>query len=243
MNAKVLALYPALMLLATPATAGVTFTYTGYVVAGYDETGIFGTPNTSLTGDAFTLTFSASGSQILTISGFTYEAVGPLSAAITITGNTYIIPQTDSDDTFIYNIIPGVLALFAVGVNNSSLIDVVDFEAEGSVAPDTLTQSFNYSFGPPSLPLVLGYAGSGGIFMDCTSGCATPNPSPGTYSNYAYLQSDYFGFIGPLAPLGYVPVPEPATWAMMLLGFAGLAYVGYRRSTPSPFASRRMTSL
>ena len=87
MNAKVLALYPALMLLATPATAGVTFTYTGYVVAGYDETGIFGTPNTSLTGDAFTLTFSASGSQILTISGFTYEAVGPLSAAITITGN------------------------------------------------------------------------------------------------------------------------------------------------------------
>jgi hypothetical protein len=38
MNAKVLALYPALMLLATPATAGVTFTYTGYVVAGYDET-------------------------------------------------------------------------------------------------------------------------------------------------------------------------------------------------------------
>jgi hypothetical protein len=25
-------------------------------------------------------------------------------------------------------------------------------------------------------------------------------------------------------------VPEPSTWAMMLLGFAGLALVGYRRS-------------
>ena len=24
-------------------------------------------------------------------------------------------------------------------------------------------------------------------------------------------------------------VPEPSTWAMMLLGFAGLGYVGYRR--------------
>jgi hypothetical protein len=26
------------------------------------------------------------------------------------------------------------------------------------------------------------------------------------------------------------PVPEPSTWAMMLIGFAGLAYAGYRRS-------------
>ncbi len=24
-------------------------------------------------------------------------------------------------------------------------------------------------------------------------------------------------------------VPEPSTWAMMLLGFAGLGFVGYRR--------------
>jgi unsaturated chondroitin disaccharide hydrolase len=27
----------------------------------------------------------------------------------------------------------------------------------------------------------------------------------------------------------YSPVPEPSTWAMMLLGFAGLGYAGYRR--------------
>jgi PEP-CTERM motif len=25
------------------------------------------------------------------------------------------------------------------------------------------------------------------------------------------------------------PIPEPATWAMMLAGFAGLGYAGYRR--------------
>jgi hypothetical protein len=25
-------------------------------------------------------------------------------------------------------------------------------------------------------------------------------------------------------------VPEPSTWAMMLLGFAGLAYAGYRKT-------------
>jgi hypothetical protein len=26
----------------------------------------------------------------------------------------------------------------------------------------------------------------------------------------------------------YSPVPEPSTWAMMLLGFAGMGFVGYR---------------
>jgi hypothetical protein len=25
-------------------------------------------------------------------------------------------------------------------------------------------------------------------------------------------------------------IPEPSTWAMMLLGFAGLGYVGFRRT-------------
>jgi probable HAF family extracellular repeat protein len=27
-----------------------------------------------------------------------------------------------------------------------------------------------------------------------------------------------------------LPTPEPSTWAMMLLGFSGLAFAGYRRS-------------
>jgi hypothetical protein len=27
------------------------------------------------------------------------------------------------------------------------------------------------------------------------------------------------------------PVPEPSTWAMMMLGFAGLAFISYRRKT------------
>jgi probable HAF family extracellular repeat protein len=30
------------------------------------------------------------------------------------------------------------------------------------------------------------------------------------------------------------PVPEPSTWAMMLLGFAGLALAGYRRAKRGP---------
>jgi PEP-CTERM motif len=32
------------------------------------------------------------------------------------------------------------------------------------------------------------------------------------------------------APLGSTPIPEPSTWAMMLLGFAGLGFLGYRKT-------------
>jgi hypothetical protein len=36
--------------------------------------------------------------------------------------------------------------------------------------------------------------------------------------------SAFFGF----RPIAIVPVPEPSTWAMMLLGFAGLGFAAYR---------------
>jgi hypothetical protein len=31
-------------------------------------------------------------------------------------------------------------------------------------------------------------------------------------------------------PVGVLTVPEPSTWAIMLLGFAGLGFVGYRQT-------------
>lgn len=33
-------------------------------------------------------------------------------------------------------------------------------------------------------------------------------------------------------------VPEPSTWAMMLLSFAGLSYAGYWRARDRPFGER-----
>jgi hypothetical protein len=33
---------------------------------------------------------------------------------------------------------------------------------------------------------------------------------------------------GALVSYGVVAAPEPSTWAMMMLGFAGLGFVGYR---------------
>jgi endonuclease/exonuclease/phosphatase family metal-dependent hydrolase len=42
--------------------------------------------------------------------------------------------------------------------------------------------------------------------------------------------SDHAGLITTLEiPRGSLVIPEPSTWAMMLLGFAGLGFVGYRQ--------------
>jgi hypothetical protein len=39
---------------------------------------------------------------------------------------------------------------------------------------------------------------------------------------------------GQIVLTSVAPVPEPATWAMMLLGFAGVGFVAYRRKRQSP---------
>ena len=55
---------------------------------------------------------------------------------------------------------------------------------------------------------------------------ATMRSGDGYYYNDAALRLDA---IEP-APSAVAAVPEPSTWAMMLLGFAGLGYAGYRRA-------------
>jgi|HubBroStandDraft_2_1064218.scaffolds.fasta_scaffold149881_1 hypothetical protein len=48
----------------------------------------------------------------------------------------------------------------------------------------------------------------------------------------AGFPADLASFSGSVT--GTVPVPEAPTWAMMLAGFAGLGYVGYRRTRRAP---------
>ena len=63
-----------------------------------------------------------------------------------------------------------------------------------------------------------------------------PNPTPfyssanggGSWTNMGSSTVQYQIFGDPV--LGVSSVPEPATWAMMLLGFAGLGFSAFRRS-------------
>jgi hypothetical protein len=47
---------------------------------------------------------------------------------------------------------------------------------------------------------------------------------------YTLIADGAAGFGFDFAVGGIAPVPETSTWAMMLVGFAGLSYAGYRAS-------------
>lgn len=46
----------------------------------------------------------------------------------------------------------------------------------------------------------------------------------GDIIGYGSYHDEWYGFL-------LTPVPEPSTWMMMLAGFAGLGFAGYRRAT------------
>lgn len=55
-----------------------------------------------------------------------------------------------------------------------------------------------------------------------------------TFTNDVDAQNGTYYFIGQFvtaADLPVTPVPEPSTWAMMLLGFAGVGFMVYRRKS------------
>ena len=64
-------------------------------------------------------------------------------------------------------------------------------------------------------PLDLGAIGAGNQVVDISYWLTASEPRAG------------FGFDYELSPHA---IPEPSTWAMMMLGFVGLCFVGYRRS-------------
>jgi hypothetical protein len=56
----------------------------------------------------------------------------------------------------------------------------------------------------------------------------TPNPSP--YNGYEDSRSNVAWYIVSDVSYNVSAVPELSTWAMMILGFAGVGFVAYRRS-------------
>jgi hypothetical protein len=69
---------------------------------------------------------------------------------------------------------------------------------------------------------------SNGVFPGSTVadyGLTFATPIPATDPDYTVSADQY------IAGGVTVTVPEPSTWAMMVLGFAGLGFAGYRRSS------------
>jgi hypothetical protein len=149
-----------------------------------------------------------------TSSNYMYGGIAPGATG------TFAAPVTDFD---IY------WGWIGASINPASLYDDVLTAHTGNGAV-TITGSDLVVVGSALSPPVLGYGGP------------QPGNPPANASNdnqwFNISDSDPTGIIGFTASsstgdpfeFGMAGVPEPSTWALMLLGFAGLGFAGYRRA-------------
>jgi PEP-CTERM motif len=206
--------------MASSASATIaTITYTGTVATGADETGIFGQAATELGGDAFKLVYTldtskgnsaggCSGGQCFQedYGGSNFGVAPSMTAALTIKGVTVFFDGSLVSDDFSRQNSNG---------SGLSQISQEDFGGIGLVRSNFINGNGS-NFFPLSLttPYSLSLIGSAEQATDFSISGAS-GTARGTFS------PDHVSLSVP-------GVPEPASWAMMLVGF-GLAGVALRR--------------
>lgn len=130
------------------------------------------------------------------------------------------------------------LSAFAVsqaGVQKAFLSGLALFSFDIDVGASSL-DVIAYAFFAPPFEFCVGAASVLSRF--CETEVGTPNP-PGTTSvvfpngtAIADTSSDPITVV--LVSSVNTAVPEPSTWGMMVIGFAGLGFAGYRRATRRP---------
>jgi len=226
-----LALPAALTALAVsqPATAAVvTYTYSGVIDFGADDFGLFGAPGASLTGSSFKAVFYRDDALALPENifqgGFNSFVTGegafaPVSAKLTIAGVTLDIggafgEQNQFDD--------GVNESF--GHFASSLGGSLDFS--GSTVGTFAPTDGNVLAGPDYHTLT------------SLSGAALPGfslsghfefRSPDARDQRTFANFNPSSLVVSPDPGGVSAAPEPAAWALMILGFGGVGATLRRR--------------
>jgi PEP-CTERM motif len=184
------------------------------------------------------------------------ETVGYFAPTATGTPGDIAYSQTGGSFTDINHLLPTNFNSQAVGINSTATPWIVGFyqpdsalatsfgfvDEGGTITTiDPFGSTFTQALGVNDLGEIVGfyvdgsgvqhgYIDNGGVFTSFD-----PPGSASTTINGLNDKGDIVGFFtNPTTDTvdGFVgtPVPEPSTWAMMLIGFAGLGYAGYRRA-------------
>ncbi len=203
--------------MATASAAVVDITYTGTVSAG-SHSGLFGTPG-DLTGANFVLEFRFDTSVPGIVSNsdptinfayggtaFGIPAVPGLSASITINGFTQsVTPTFDSQIVGINSGLTSQQVHYArADTSNGFQASITN---SNGLLPATIDVPFAYTVQP-------GDQMQGFFRFDNIFGSAYGELTFATLTETVE---------------GVSAVPEPSTWAMMILGFCGVGYMAYRR--------------
>jgi PEP-CTERM motif len=179
----------------------------------------------------------------------------PLLATVAL-GATLGLAGTAHSTTYVYDLVGSLTSGEATGSittdTNSGVIALADIAAwnitvnagNGAVNLNTSNSSIfgNYSNGITATATGLFFNFSGSPtqyigFVDSSNnqdtycsglpGCSTGFEQVGIQANDG---GGSFFYTGSQEIASIAPVPEPASWAMMFLGFAGLGFVGYRKA-------------
>lgn len=210
------AVMTAVLSILSPASANiVTMTFTGTVTSAYDDIGLFGIVvpccgNTTYNGDSYVAKFvfdtSLGSGNFSNIPGGITLNGGALSATVTVNGHT---------------VATGVGPSSSLNYDPTNFLNdgaqVTDFTPTGGNTNFTLAENF---FPDPTISL-------SGLFF-----ATIPNPPPANSStdccSVDIVASDTITSVT-ITDISSA-VPEPSTWAMMLIGFAGIGFTAFRRS-------------
>ena len=215
----------------------LTLTFSGSLSSGDDNTGVFG-DNTDLTGESVSVQFfidtslgtrTEADSQLQYIGGFFYPAqTSPVtSGTITVDGVTHVV-DFPAFGSLLESIPPGVL-----GDDIEAQVSQLSENQTGPVLHFDTISAFSQSnssgqLAPNGFDMPFSYAPT-----DADSSVnATFSVFARNIDTDAIIEDAEGTFRPSLVTLSVsgAATPEPSTWVMMALGFAGLGFMGWRGS-------------
>ncbi len=171
------------------------------------------------------------------IGGKVYVTYAPAGrpAQIAATAGMGVVSVFDEDGVFLQRLITGGrlaspwgIALAPAGFGQFGgdlLVGNFSFVTSEINAYDPITGAFQ-----GTIPIDTGSAGPGGLWS-LNFGSGGNNGDPNTLFFTDGLNGERDGLFGSIRA-----VPEPSTWAMLLLGFAGVGFITYRRRKSAALA-------
>jgi hypothetical protein len=223
--------------LSIPASAtDLTFTVQGTVTSFIDVDNVYGFgAGANLAGLAVTDVYTIDLSNSTLSSGVPYGpgsayhayCCGFGSASSTIGGNTITFSLTNGYELSEYN----DQIVSPPGAHNRTLLELQAIGAEttgNDVGAEFLIRDEVVSYSL-AIPLTLN-----GLNLSTLDFGGAASEGSGVF--FPYAQGATAGFWD-LTLNNSAPIPEPATWAMMLVGFTGLCFAGFRKAKISPLVA------
>ena len=228
---------------ASADAAIIVTTYRGVVDAGYDQTGIFGAANASLGGMAYTAVYTTDDATpgalavsfptVSFIAGGTYNShrPTPTTATLTVNGHTVSIDGSYRGEVALYRPFADTREVFETLSQELKYSDDFSIETGRFLRFQTISLLGFVPGLAPDFRRNMAYTLPVGDYRQGDFNDMRQNYDTGVveYSNYARLTLTSIT-VGPAG--ASAAVPEPATWAMMLVGFFGMG-AAMRRGSPA----------